>query len=69
MERVFITLFVRGGPLWGEVESWAWTMYCSFRMSWGRGARLVGEVGEGWGRWAYHDSDDGVVVGIVDVVG
>ena len=20
------------------------------------------------GRWAYHDSDDGVVVGIVDVV-
>ena len=29
----------------------------------------MGGDGEGWGRWAYHDSDDGVVVGIVDVVG
>ena len=40
MESVFITLFVRGGPAWGEVESWAWTMYCSFRMSWGRGGQV-----------------------------
>ena len=69
-ERILMTLLVRGvvGVDLVGFGVCAVTMYCSFRMSFAEW--LVGSAKrEGWRRRAYQDSDNGVVIRVVDVVG
>lgn len=72
-ERARMTRLGRGGVVReAGVGVCAVTMYCSLRMSWREETWVSGEEGEvrrGSGRGAYEDPDDGVMIGVVDVVG